>query len=211
MTNAEINGAYLTYRHMHNDKGNIDNLSPLMHYFLMDCSYQVYCAEIQHLALTQLSAKHRSRIRKGFHDFFSSVHLAFTPEQLDYLLDKVDSFQKYIHNSIERCKVAVLDCFATGAFNERLLASNIWLMNALAADAAGYMECCYLTSSGKPQQDVNINAVIVGSKSLAKCLCRCGESVEQSKADILQKNVSALAKDICKWVYKDYQQNQKES
>lgn len=207
MTNADINSTYLKYRKMHNERGNIDNLSPLMHYFLMDCAYQLYYQHVKNLPLRHQAAKARKRIKDGFNSFFTKAHFAFNTEQKDYLLDKVDAFQHDIHNSVERCKIAVLNCFVKGDFQNRLLMSNIWLINALASDAQGYMGCVYLTSKGHPQVDRDIDAVIAGSKELAKLVCDCEESVNQKDKDNLDKAVSALAKDICKWVYNDYQNN----
>lgn len=207
MTNADLNSTYLKYRHMHNEKGNIDNLSPLMHYFLMDCAYQLYCQHVKNLPLRHKAAKERKRMREGFNSFFTKVHLAFNTEQKDYLLDKVDEFQHDIHNAIERCKIAVMNCFVGGEFQNRLLLSNIWLVNALAADAQGYMGCVYLTNKRHPQVDRDIDAVLTGSKELAKLMCACDESVNPKDKDNLDKAVSALAKDICKWVFNDYQKD----
>lgn len=212
MTNAEINKAYIAHLGMGLEKGNINNLSPLMHYFLMDCAYQVYCTELQNLPLRQLAAKHRNKIKRGFHDFFKSTHYAFSPDQLDYLLEKVDEFQKYIHNYVELCKVAVLDCISQGTFNERLLISNIWLVNMLSLDAADYMAEVYRNSERKSWRDRNIDAVLSGSKDLGAVTMRdTSRAVDDKKFETLRQHVSNLAKKICLWVVDDFRNNNAET
>lgn len=209
MNNYEINKAYISHRGVLCERGNINNASPLMHYFLMDCAYQVFCSELQNLPLRQIAAKHRNRMRKGFHDFFAGVHIAFNGEQLDYLLDQVDAFQKHIHNSVEMCKVAAMDCFTDGSFEERLLTSNIWLVNALAADAADYMAEVYHNRFGGGQRDKNIDAVLTGSRGLAATMKNATGEVSAERVEALTKVVNSLAHRICDWVVKDFHEQEK--
>lgn len=209
MTNYDINNAFLAYKQMRNTRGNIDNASPMMHYFLMDCAYQVYCSSIKDLPLKQRAAQERNKIKRAFHNYFSKVHLAFNSEQLDYLLDKVDAFQVAISDSVEKCKKAIMNCYEKGSIENRLLVAELWLINTLAMDARGYMRSVYYTRKNNPQRDIDIDAVITGSKNLAKICCDCEEIMDDERVAILRKEIADFARKICDWVYNDYQSNKK--
>ena len=110
MTNQEINNALLRRRGYTQYRGNKDNLSPLMYFFLLDASFQVFDKDVSKQACSGMQSKHMGRMKEAYHLFFKDFFAAFSPDQIDYLLEKADAYEAYIQHHVDIAEIAMQEC-----------------------------------------------------------------------------------------------------
>ena len=142
ITNHEIVDTYLAYKHRRRVKGErLDNIMPLMPFYIMDACYQVYCKDIKDYPCRHRAKQAKNKMAEAFRKFNTDFFLAFNPDQTDYILDQMDEFCEYIHNSIVMLKSAVVNYFATLGdisklpFEDKRVIASLLICNALAQSA----------------------------------------------------------------------------
>jgi hypothetical protein len=140
ITNQEIVDTYLAYKHRVRTKGErVDNTLPLMPFFIMDACYQIYCKDIKNLPCKHLLKKHKKRWADSYHMFTADFFRAFNQEQTEYIVDMMDEFNDYIHNTIVMLKSAVVNYIPNDVpFEEKKLIGSL-LACSILAQAAQHM------------------------------------------------------------------------
>lgn len=204
MTNKEINEAYLKHRGYHQIKGNKDNLSMMMHFFLMDASKQIFDKDVKTQVCAGKQKIHMSRWKDGYYLFFKKFFLAFNQEQIDFLLDKVDAFEEYIQHHLDIAEIAMQECDNSIPIETQRELSRAWLCNLLAADAQDFHGECWRTSRNKPLFDPDIDRVLAASKEYSRLRFGEGNILTEKQFKRVQDSVKVIARKICDFVYGDY-------
>lgn len=112
ITNQEIVDTYLKYRgKRRTSTGKIDNTLPLMPFFIMDVVYQIYNKDIKNIECKHQMKRYRTQWVDNYNKFNHEFFRAFNNEQRDYIIDLMDEFAEYIHNTIVMMKSAVVNSF----------------------------------------------------------------------------------------------------
>lgn len=204
MTNAEINIALLDKRGYKQYEGNKDNLSPLMFFFLMDASYQVFAKSVKRQKCSGKQKSYINRMDEAFKLFYADFYSAFNEDQKDYILDKVDAFEELIEHDLFIAEIAIQECDNSRTLAEQKEQSQTWLCNLLAADAQDFHGECWKTGQRQPLYNRYIDQVIKASKEYSRLRFGEGPTLSEKQFKRVQDSVKALAKRTVRFIYDDY-------
>ncbi len=204
MTNKEINEALLKRRGYRQYYGNKDNLSPLMYFFLMDASKQVFDKSIRKQPGAGKQKRCVKQMVDGYHLFFQNFFSAFTQDQTDYIIDKADELESFIQHHLDIAEIALQECVNELPLELQKEISSAWLCNLLAADAQDFHGECWKTSSGQPLSDRYIDQVLKSSKDYARIRFGDGPNISEKHHKRITQSVRVVANKICEWIYNDY-------
>lgn len=202
ITNKEINECVLKRMGFRQYKGNKDNLSAIMHFFLIDASYQVFLS-----VKWPEDGKYKNLLdvwRRGYALFFADFKTAFTPDQYNDILDKVDAFEEYIKHHLFIAEIAVQEAGNDEKIEIQVENSRCWLANLLANDAKDFYGEVWKTGLHQPLQNRYINQICHASKEYGRRYDRT-LYLTQKQIDRIQNSVQVIANKICEWVVNDYE------
>ena len=206
MTNKEINDALLKHRGYRQYHGNKDNLSPLMFFFLMDASFQVFDKDVSKQVCKGKEKAYMRRMKEAYHLFFKDFFAAFDIEQTDYLMDKVDAFEEYIQHHLDIAEIAIQECDNSLPIETQREISRTWLCNLLAADAQDFHGECWKTGRRQPLCNRYIDQVLKASKEYARLRFGEGPVMTERQFTRVQDSVRIIARKVCAWILSDYNQ-----
>lgn len=214
MTNKEINNSIHKYRGVKDYNGDLNSLSAVVYFFLMDSSYQLFVKKVRPLPHRHKAKKMVSEIGAAYNAFFERFFAAFDLEQRDYLNDKAEEMELALAHHIEVAKIQRMNCCIeeTPEVQDRI--SDIWLCNRLAYEAMRHYGETWKSGGfkfrgmlfTKEDRDKNIEKVVKLTKVLSKTLY--GDEAEVKEKHLVQINLamSILTKKITSWVIGDYKQ-----
>lgn len=218
MTNKEINESIHRFRGVKNYHGDLDSLSAVVYFFLMDASYQVFVKRVRPLPHRHQAKKIVSEISAAYNAFFERFFAAFDLDQRDYLNDKAEEMEQALEHHIEVAKLQMMNCCIeeTPEIQERI--SDIWLCNRLAYEAMRHYGVTWksrgFTLYGvlytKEDRDRNIEKVIKLTKNLSQFLYGDDAAVKEKHIAQINLSMSILTKKVASWVTKDYAKEKKE-
>ena len=209
MTNQEINNALLRRRGYTQYRGNKDNVSALMYFFLMDASQQIFSKDVAKQPCSGMQSRLMGRMREGYHLFFKNFFAAFNPDQIDYLLEKADAYEDFIQHHVDIAEIAMQECDNGRPIEEQREISRCWLCNLLAASAQDFHGECWRTGRNQPLFDRYIDQVLKASKEYSRLRFGEGPELTEKQFNRVQLSVRIIAKKTCEWLYQDYLSQQK--
>lgn len=204
MSNREINETYLKYRGYRQMQGNKDNLSMLMFFFMMDASKSFYDRSVAAMNPKHMSRRFKTRMDNAYHLFFKRFFTPFTDEQNEYILDKVDAYEKEMEHHFLIADIAMQEANNDKPTEFQQNLSRAWLANLLAADAQDFHKECWLDGRGKPTCDVYIDQFLKASKEFAKLEFGEGPYITDRQFNRIQKAVKVIANKTMDFIYRDY-------
>ena len=202
-TNEEINNALLKARGYTQYEGNKHNLSALMYFFMMDASKSFF-ADVEKQECAGKQKQLRNKIAEGYHLFFKNFFSAFTMEQTDFLLDKVDDYEAQLAHHFRIAEIAIQECDNDKPIEVQREISRVWLCNILAADAQDFHNECWMTGRKKPLNDRYIEQVIRASKEYSRLRFGLGPILSEKQYKRVQLAVKIIAKKTVQWIVDDY-------
>ena len=204
MTNREINEAIYKRRGYKQVQGNMDNLTSIVYFFLLDASKQVFDKGVRKQPCKGLQKKYMNQMKEAYHAFFSNFFSAFNQEQTDYIIDKADEFEEFIQHHLDIAEIALQECDNSLPIETQRELSQTWLCNLLANDAQDFHGECWKTASGQPLYDPYIDRVLKASKEYSRLRFGEGRTLTQKQFDRVQAAVKVVANKMCTWLYEDY-------
>lgn len=183
-------------------KGNQDNLSAVMHFFLIDASYQVFLSV--KWPEDWKYKKILDRWREGYRLFIADFKAAYTKDEYNDILDKVDDFEEYIKHHLFIAEIAVQEAANDEEMRLQTETSRCWLANLLANDAKDFYGEVWKTGRHQPLQNRYINQVCFASKEYGR---RYDKTLylKDSQIKRIEDSVHVIANKICAWVVDDYE------
>lgn len=181
--------------------GNLDNLSAIMHFFLMDASYQAFLS-----VKWEAEGKYKpwlKRWRDGYKLFFSDFKAAYTKDQYNSILDKVDAFEEYLSHHLFIAEIAVQEASNDEEIKIQRENSRCWLANLLANDAKDFYGEVWKTGLHQPLHNRYIDQVCKASKEYGRKYDKT-LYLSDKQIDRIQTSVQVIANKICAWVVDDY-------
>ena len=201
MSNEEINDAILKRMGFTQYHGNKDNLSAIMHFFLMDASYQTFLR--RKWEGKGVEKKILDTWREGYRLFFAEFRSAYTREQYNGILDKVDDFEEYLQHHLYIAEIACQETDNKEPIDIQNEVSCCWMANLLANDARDFYGEVWKTGKHQPLRNRYIDQVCQASKAYGR---RHDKTLYLTERQIkrLEDSVHVIANKICEWVVKDY-------
>ena len=204
MTNKEINEALLKKRGYTQYIGNKDNLSSTMYFFLADASFQVFDKYVSKQVCKGREKAYMGRMKEAYHLFFKNFFSAFSQEQTEFLLDKVDEFEAHIQHHLDIAEIAIQECYNSQPIEIQKELSRTWLCNLLAADAQDFHGECWKTGSVQPLYDPYLDRVLKASKEYSRLRFGEGPVLTEKQFSRVQLAVKVIARKTSEWIYQDY-------
>lgn len=212
-TNSEINLIFNAFRGVKSTIGDMNVLTSLSHYFLLDASYDCFRHNVMTLPLKHDAKRIAKKMSCAYDAFFTKFLAPFSLDQRIYLGDKSDSLREYIANDVERARLAMMDCCRDRDVDTQAEIANIWLCYRFAVDAQKLYQKVWMKSGfkfcgalyKKPDTDMDIDAIAKLSFDLDTILHgELDEDPAQKYIDKFQACVDALTRKICDWINRDY-------
>ena len=209
LRNADICNAILKHYGLRQYSGNMDNLSSLMHYFLMDAAYTMWQGT-RDMECKRMAKKRRNEVGATFDKFFREFRTAFSDEEAEFLLDKVDDFEKTIEHDLFLCRIAIMEVFNDYPLSEQSDIASVWCTNYLAYEAQGFHKTCYRTRPskffrmGNEAVHPDIQDIICATKDLAVEKWGLDGTMSEKKAKRVADSIRALVNKIANWCLMDY-------
>lgn len=202
MSNEDIVNAMLKRKGYVQYAGNKDNLSAIIHFFLMDASYQTFmrrkwdCQGKEKRILKDWS--------EGYRLFFVDFKSAYTQDQYNGILDKVDDFEASLAHHLNIAEIALQEAGNDEPLEIQKEVSCCWMANLLANDARDFYGEVWKTGLNHPMHNRYIDQVCRASKEYGK---RHDKTLYLSDRQIkrIEDSVHVIANKICEWVFKDYE------
>ena len=140
MTNQEINRTYNAFRGVHSFQGDINVLTGMTHYFLMDASYDNFKHRIATRKLKHKEKQLVSKMARAYDSFFTRFLAPFSLDQRIFLGDKSDALREHIANDVERARLAMMDCCDDCDLGTQTEIADIWLCNRFASEAQEFYQ-----------------------------------------------------------------------
>lgn len=212
MTNKEINEAIHRYRGVKDFRGDLNSLSAVTYFFLMDASYQIFTKRVRPLEYKHSNKKIVSRIGAAYNRFFDRFFAAFNQDQRDYLIDKADDMESFLNHHIEVAKLQMMNYCINETQEVQSRISDIWLCNRLAYEAMGHYGLTWKKGGfefrgaiyAKQDRDDNIETVVKQTQMLSLSLFGDSEDGKEKYYKQIQLAMQILTKKITEWVTNDY-------
>lgn len=212
MSNKEINRTYNAFRGVHGTVGDMNVLTGLTHFFLLDASYDIFRKHVRPLPLKQDAKKMIKRMGDIYDSFFKRFLAPFDLDQRIYLGDKSDALREHIANDVERARLAMMDCCEDNDIDTQTTIANIWLCNRFASEAREFYQRVWKKNGfklrgalyTKPDSDRDIDGILKYSLLLTETLFGKGQDVSEKHFAKFQSCVSALTRRVADWINNDY-------
>ena len=109
MKNSEIVEKYLA--HIGYSKVSGESILPVMPFIVMDVVYNMYNKTIRPLEAKHELKRLKSDWEKAYDRFDRMFLAAFTQEEQDEIIDKMDSLEEYISNAKAIAEIQTMNCF----------------------------------------------------------------------------------------------------
>ena len=214
MTNFEINRTYNEYRGVKGTVGDMNVLTSLVHFFLLDASYDNFRKNVKTLPLKHENKRIVKKMQETYDTFFTKFFAPFSLDQRIYLGDKSDALREHIANDVERARLAMMDCCSEEPIEIQTEIANIWLCNRFASEAQVFYQKTWKKDGfklrgilfTKPDTDKEIDGILKYSLELTERLFGRGEDVTPKHYEKFQACVAALTRKICEFLSNDYRQ-----
>lgn len=201
ITNQEIVDVYLKYRgKRRTEKGKRDNTLPLMPFFIMDVVYQIFCKDIKEMECKHQMKRYKNQWADNYNKFNHEFFRAFNEEQKDYIIDLMDEFGEYIHNTVVMLKSAVVNSFTqeTSFEDKRNLAAFL-TCNVLCQAAQHLYGDMYRNRYMQKEMNSHIAGVQQATYKIA-CCYPAAKGVDLTSSDKVMEMIDVLCKKIVKFL-----------
>lgn len=200
MTNEEIVNVYLAYKHRKRTKGKRENLLFLMPFFIMDACYQIYCKDIKDLPCKHMMKQAKKRWAVCYHNYTSDFFRAFNEDQVEFIMDEMDEFNDYIHNSLVMLKSKVVSQIPDSvSFEDKKTLAALLLCNVLAQAAQHLHGEMFRNFDMTKETNYDIEGVKKASYDISH-FHPASKGVDLTASDETMKLVNALCKKIMKFL-----------
>ena len=197
ITNQEIVDRYLAYRgKRRTQSGKMDNTLPLMPFFIMDVVYQIYDKDIKDIECKHQMKRYRTQWVDNYNKFNHEFFRAFNDDQRDYIIDLMDEFAAYIHNTVVMMKSAVVNSFTQETeFEDKKNLASILTCNVLCQAAQHLYGDMYRNRYMQKEMNQHIAGVQQATYKFA-CWYPAGKGVDLTASDKVMNMIDVLCKKI---------------
>lgn len=180
--------------------GRRDDTLFLMPFFIMDACYQIYCKDIKDIPCRHQMKLAKKRWADCYHKYTMDFFQAFSSDQVDYIVDQMDDFNEYIHNSLVILKSKVVGQIPEQVpFEDKRVLASLLLCNVLAQAAQHLYGNMYRKSDMTKEVSGNIEGVRKASCDMAH-YHPLSKGIDLTASGEVMKLIDSLCKRIMKFL-----------
>lgn len=176
-------------------------LEPLLPFFIMDVQFQIYCHDIAYLPVKYQMKQVRGKWIAAYNKFNKAFFNAFTQDEQDELIDKMDDFADYIQNDVMVAKVAFMDMVKDLPFERQGVIGACLMCNVLAQSAQVIWGKVYHDRHGVKETNGELRRIQICSYDFLNMYYREGRNISCDTPRITEA-VNILCRKIVKWLYR---------
>lgn len=199
MTNIELVEKYLHSIGMKLVTGS--TLETLLPFLIMDCQYQLYTKDIAHLPAKRELKKIRNQWIESYNRFNRSLFDAFSIEEQDEIVDRMDDFANYIQNDLVIAKVAMMDVAKKLPLETQNVIGSCLMCNALAQMAQIIWGKVYHNRRNESMFNREIDGVRKFSWRFLNMYYKEDENIS-CNVESVNTTIDILCRKVIKWLYK---------
>lgn len=205
ITGTELTDAYLRHRGYTRIGG--DGVSCILPFFILDAMYQIYRKAIAPLTLEHEPKLLRKRWIEAYNLFNRDFFAAFTLEQQDAIIDRMDDFESYIHNDVEILRVQVMNIMNRDDLETQSTISSCMACNILAQAANAVWKNTYVQRNGKPSPNRYIDTMEKMSYKLMNAIHGNSYHVDPNQNKAVCSAISVLCRKMVRWLNEELVKN----
>lgn len=203
MTNDEICDKFLASMGYTRVSGH--TLEPVLPALMLDLNYQIFQQEVKPLNCKQNMKVFKNRWIDAYNRFNTRFFKAFTQDEADEVIDRMDEFENWIANDVMITKVQIMNLLDDLPFETAKTCASLMIANILAQSAGIVWSHCYKTKSGYDCKNMDIYAIERASASFMNLYHKAisQRNVKPSESKPICDAVDVLCNKMIKFLYKD--------
>lgn len=138
MKNSELVNKFLLHRGFSKIQG--ESLLPVLPFLVMDVVYNMYNKTLRPIPAKHSLKKWKTIWEEAYNRFDRTFLAAFTSDEQDELMDKMDSLEDYISNARTVVEIQTMNCFPSAPIEKQKILACINVCNLLT-HYAGQLWC----------------------------------------------------------------------
>ena len=202
MTNNEIINQYMKGRRLRRVSGKINNLMAVLPYLIMDLEHSLFCKHIKTIDCKFQAKQMISRWDKVYTKFNKEIFSVLSDDARDYLIDKMDDYEEYIHNNIEMLRIALISAFETIGVeeNKHQTLSYIIVCNTIIQAANVVWKRTYLDKLGQGKPHPLLEFLDKHTMRFADVYHCDKQHINLNKFEDVTSAMQALCRRLISWV-----------
>ena len=201
MTNGELVETYtksIKRRRYTNDR---ENLLPVLPFFMLDAVYQIYMRDILPLDCKHETKRWRNIWSKAYNRVNMGFFRAFTVDQQDEVIDRMDSFGDYIYNHVMVAKFSIMNLIKDYPLEVQSTVSSCLVCSVIAQSAEIIWEEVYLDERGRKTHNHDIEQMVQAIQMFLNSWHRPDRRVDCDKDERVNRAVQVLQNKMVDWLY----------
>lgn len=211
MTNTEIVDKYLTSIGMKRVSGT--SLEPILPFFMLDAAYNLWRKDI-----SPIECRHELKFLKKqwitrYGMFNRQFFRAFTVDEQDEIIDKMDSFDAYIENHVMVARVQIMNYLQDLEFEQAVRCASLIIINIMCQSAGIVWSHVYKNGRDRDRVNPDIQALEKLSSRFMNSYHSAisSRNVNPNESKPIVDAVDVLCKKVIGWLYVDKKASEQES
>ncbi len=203
MTNDEMVDKWLASIGMKRVQGH--TLETILPFLMLDVNYQIFLKTVR-----PLESKHEMKLWKqrwidAYNRLNKQFFRAFTVDEQNEVVDKMDDFDNWIANDVMIAKVQIMNFLQDLDFDIQKTCAELMIANIMAQSAQIVWGNCYKTSTLYNQKNMDIQAIEKASSRFMNLFHSAvsDRHVNPNQSKPIVAAVDVLCQKMIKWLYKD--------
>ena len=205
ITGTELTDAYLS--HMGYRRLDGGGMTPILPFFILDAMFQIYSKVVAPMNVSHKEKQMRRRWIEAYNLFNRDFFSAFSQDQQDAIIDRMDDFGTFIHNNIEIARIQVMNIMGNDDTDTQMTISSIMMCNVLAQAANSVWTNTYVKKDGKPLRNRYIDTIERMSYKFMNAMHGNRYRIDPNQNQSLCDAVQVLCRKMVKWLNEDFAKN----
>lgn len=203
ITNKELIASFMRHEGKTYVTTNRNDLTPLLPFFILDSAYLIYQKEVLPLQCSHRAKFWKDEWKRAYGLLNRSFFAAFSDEQRDSIIDRMDDMAEYLEDAIADT-LGRVSTFLIGKAPEekRGVVASCLVCNILAQDAAIVWEQVYTDAKGHPLKNSFIEKITRASSKFLNSYSPPDERIRCNDDEGIDASTIRLQTRIVEWLKK---------
>ena len=203
MTNDEMVDKWLASIDMKRVQGH--TLETILPFLMLDVNYQILQSTVKPIDSKHEMQTQKSRWSDASNRLYKRFFRAFTVDEQNEVIDKMDDFENWIANDVMIAKVQIMNFLQDLDFDIQKTCAELMIANIMAQSAQIVWGNCYKTSTMHNQKNMDIQAIEKASSRFMNLFHSAvsNRHVNPNQSKPIVAAVDVLCQKMIKWLYKD--------
>ena len=213
MNNAQVINAFFKANGLKVLSGNGESMMSFLPFFMMDACYQLYTKDIAPLDVKFEAKRWKNVWKDAYNKFNHMLFKSFNADQEDYVIDKMDEFEKYAMNHIVILKVQLIGMLREMGIDDdegQVIAASI-TCNTLAQSAQSIWKRTYQGIYGNFEDNPYITNIERATIKFAEAYRKSTITISINRFPKIVEAMNILCKKMVAWVAADMESKEEAS